>query len=118
MKCSSGGMFGHSEDNCKRRPKVIQRWVRKDNAQQSTMRLEQHEDQQQHHQDQNVQKSIEGFTIPRRTSKAPTITSQEVDVQNPFDTLMNETEIIVTAMTRYVVNADDGGNTSLICPNG
>lgn len=48
----------------------------------------------------------------------PTRTSQEVEAHNPFGTLMNEAEIITIAMIRYVVNADDEGNTTLIYLNG
>ncbi|KAJ8425910.1 hypothetical protein Cgig2_015728 [Carnegiea gigantea] len=57
LKCSSCGMFGHSEDNSNRMPRIIQRWVRKENAQQSIARLDKHEEQQQHNQDQNVHES-------------------------------------------------------------
>lgn len=82
------------------------------------MRVDQPEEQQHDNHDQNIQESQKGFTIARRTSWAPIRPAHEVEAQNPFDSLMNKTKLIATTMTKYAVNADDVGNTSLFCPNG
>ncbi|KAJ8442348.1 hypothetical protein Cgig2_018604 [Carnegiea gigantea] len=81
---------------------LLKNGVRKDTTEQSNVKVDQPKEQQYNNHDQNIQESLEGITIPRRTSRAPIGPAQELEPQSK-----NLDGMVTKRVSGYGANDDD-----------